>query len=177
MSLERFLLTLLARPVSDDDPDEEQIADLLADPLLWADEAALTARLRRELDAIEQPSSPLLARIAQALDRHVGHETRIAMWRDLSAQYPTLPAVALFELRAWLAAADQGIEDIGSGDGESSFSIRERYSELLEDFADDPAVVADLRAMGRLIARLEKAGILPRVMVRRGAWRTDEPDE
>ncbi|MCG8424839.1 MAG: hypothetical protein MJE77_43680 [Proteobacteria bacterium] len=65
------------------------------------------------------------------------------------------------------------VEQAGDSDdaaGEAS-DVRERYSELLEEHMDDAAALARIQVLGRRIAALEAAGILPRVLVRRGSWR------
>jgi len=53
--------------------------------------------------------------------------------------------------------------------------VRERYSELLEEYGDDPAALARIRPLGRRIDELTREGRLPRALVRRGTWRRDEP--
>lgn len=45
--------------------------------------------------------------------------------------------------------------------------VRERYSELVDEYADDAAALASLRPVGARIRELEQAGRLPRALVRR----------
>lgn len=54
---------------------------------------------------------------------------------------------------------------------ERADAIRERYSELLEDYGDDGQALARIRALGRRIADLEEAGVLPRSLIRRSRSR------
>lgn len=49
--------------------------------------------------------------------------------------------------------------------------VRERYSELLDDYSDDPEAMTRIRALGRRIKDLEEAGSLPRSLIRRGRSR------
>lgn len=49
--------------------------------------------------------------------------------------------------------------------------VRERYSELLDDYNDDPEALTRIRALGRRIKDLEEAGSLPRSLIRRGRSR------
>lgn len=65
-----------------------------------------------------------------------------------------------------LASADQ------AGDvDERAEAVRERYSELLEDYNDDAEALTRIRAVGRRIKDLEEADILPRSLIRRGRSR------
>ncbi|GAB4557658.1 MAG: hypothetical protein Tsb0020_02030 [Haliangiales bacterium] len=50
-------------------------------------------------------------------------------------------------------------------------SIRERYSELLDEYSDDPEAIGRIRRIGRRIDSLTEAGLLPRTFMRRGARR------
>jgi hypothetical protein len=61
---------------------------------------------------------------------------------------------------AWLKAYLDA--DFDSGD-----ETRELYSELLDQYGDDPAALELLRPVGERIRGLEEAGDLPRAMVRR----------
>jgi hypothetical protein len=54
---------------------------------------------------------------------------------------------------------------------ERAETVRERYSELLDDYNDDPEALTRIRALGRRIKDLEEAGSLPRSMIRRGRSR------
>jgi hypothetical protein len=45
--------------------------------------------------------------------------------------------------------------------------VRERYSELCDEYADDAAALTSLRPVGARIRELEQAGRLPRALVRR----------
>jgi hypothetical protein len=54
---------------------------------------------------------------------------------------------------------------------ERAETVRERYSELLDDYNDDPEAVTRIRALGRRIKDLEEAGSLPRSLIRRGRSR------
>jgi hypothetical protein len=49
--------------------------------------------------------------------------------------------------------------------------VREAYSELLDEHADDPAALERIRPLGRRIEELEAAGRLPRAFIRRGSSR------
>lgn len=71
----------------------------------------------------------------------------------------------LAELRARI----EGEPEVEDDDFED---VREQYSELLEDCADDPDAMARVRALGRRIDELTAADRLPRVFVRRGDWRS-----
>ena len=79
----------------------------------------------------------------------------------------------LVALRAQIANAEQldmyDLTDIDTPGPE----VREQYSELLERYAADPEAMAELRELGREIADLETRGLLPRVMSRRGSWRSE----
>lgn len=93
----------------------------------------------------------------------------------------------LAELRATMAAAeaaslagdasddsddsDSGDDSNDSDDGEPDLDVRERYSELLDEYRGDDAALAAIRALGQRITELEDAGVLPRALVRRGDWR------
>lgn len=91
----------------------------------------------------------------------------------------------LAELRAALAMAeaastadhsdDDDDRDDGDGDDEDGddgeLDVRERYSELLDEYREDPAALAAIRAVGHRITELENSGVLPRALVRRGDWR------
>jgi hypothetical protein len=80
-----------------------------------------------------------------------------------------LLAVDLEALRAELEAL-AGAEPIGDAD-ERADAVRERYSELLEDYGDDAEALTRIRALGRRIKDLEEAEILPRSLIRRGRSR------
>ncbi|HWN70112.1 MAG TPA: hypothetical protein VNM90_20870 [Haliangium sp.] len=54
---------------------------------------------------------------------------------------------------------------------ERAETVRERYSELLDDYGDDPEALTRIRALGRRIKDLEEAGSLPRSLIRRGRSR------
>jgi hypothetical protein len=54
---------------------------------------------------------------------------------------------------------------------ERAETVRERYSELLDDYSDDPEALTRIRALGRRIKDLEEAGSLPRSLIRRGRSR------
>ena len=54
---------------------------------------------------------------------------------------------------------------------ERAETVRERYSELLDDYNDDPEALTRIRALGRRIKDLEEAGSLPRSLIRRGRSR------
>jgi hypothetical protein len=64
-------------------------------------------------------------------------------------------------------AADEPPGDID----ERAETVRERYSELLDDYSDDPEALTRIRALGRRIKDLEEAGSLPRSLIRRGRSR------
>lgn len=86
----------------------------------------------------------------------------------------------LAELRAAIAAAEQSMagddpdpdDPDDPDDLESDLDIRERYSELLEEYQGDAHATAALRELGKRIGELEDAGILPQVLMRRGDWRS-----
>ena len=80
-----------------------------------------------------------------------------------------LLAVDLEALRAELEAL-AGAEPIDDAD-ERADAVRERYSELLEDYGDDAEALTRIRALGRRIKDLEEAEILPRSLIRRGRSR------
>jgi hypothetical protein len=69
------------------------------------------------------------------------------------------------EIEALAGAAPVADED------ERADAVRERYSELLEDYGDDPEALTRVRAVGRRIKDLEEADILPRSLIRRGRSR------
>lgn len=54
---------------------------------------------------------------------------------------------------------------------ERAETVRERYSELLDDYNDDPEALTRIRALGRRIKDLEEAGSLPRSLILRGRSR------
>ena len=185
----RFFDTLLAQPVADDDPAQQRLAEALAEASTGTDadaEGGVPALLQQHLDMILQPCDPLVMRIADALDRSVAPHRQIAIWRDLRARYPADALVVLLELRAVLAAAESAAGHVGEGGSghggpddpndpdDTYFEIREHYSELLEHYADNEPATAELQALGRIISSLEERDFLPRVMVRRGAWRRPE---
>lgn len=78
---------------------------------------------------------------------------------------------ALDALRTQLDAleicAAAGTDDLD----ERAEAVRERYSELLEDYGDDGDAVSLIRALGRRIADLEDSGAMPRSLIRRGRSR------
>lgn len=75
----------------------------------------------------------------------------------------------LASLRALVHASDgEADAEADSSDGEE---IRERYSELLEDYAGEEAARARIRDLGREIAAREDGEHLPHTLVRRGRWR------
>jgi hypothetical protein len=90
--------------------------------------------------------------------------------RDLGAERPhDLLARELDDLRSeleTLAAAEPP-----DGIDERAEAVRERYSELLDDYGDDPEALTRIRALGRRIKDLEEAGNLPRSLIRRGRSR------
>lgn len=49
--------------------------------------------------------------------------------------------------------------------------IRERYSELLDEYSDDTEAIGRIRRLGRRIDSLTEAGHLPRTFMRRGPRR------
>ncbi|WP_428268119.1 hypothetical protein [Haliangium sp.] len=55
---------------------------------------------------------------------------------------------------------------------ERADTVRERYSELLEEYEGDGPALTRIRALGRRIADLAEAGVLPRSLIRRGRSRT-----
>lgn len=168
----RFFETLLARAIAADEPGEQKLADELSRADDTSDIPALT---QEYLDTILQPSAPLLVRIARCLDLMVDHDGRLHAWQQLRTRYPEDALVAMLELRAVLAAAEADDENAGQSRVEPAdepyFEVRERYSELLEHYAEDPLATEELRALGQTITALEQRGYLPRVMVLRGAWR------
>jgi chromosome segregation ATPase len=97
-----------------------------------------------------------------ALDRH-------ASGRAMDDQHPhDLLARELDDLRSeieTLAASEPADID------ERAETVRERYSELLDDYNDDPEALTRIRALGRRIKDLEEAGSLPRSLIRRGRSR------
>lgn len=79
-----------------------------------------------------------------------------------------LLAIDLDALRAELEAlAEPDPVDVD----ERADAVRERYSELLEDYGDDPEALTRIRALGRRIKDLEEADVLPRSLIRRGRSR------
>lgn len=66
---------------------------------------------------------------------------------------------------AWLRAAMEERRD------EEDDTIRERYSELLEEFADSEDALTDIRNLGQMIKGAASRGQLPRALVRRGPTR------
>jgi hypothetical protein len=71
---------------------------------------------------------------------------------------------------------DQNPGDQNPGDQDSDdqdMDVREFYSELLEQYSGDRQAMAEIRALGERIATLEKQGVLPSVLVRRGDWRNE----
>lgn len=81
----------------------------------------------------------------------------------------------LAELQSALAAAEQ---NAGAGEDADLLDaviepdeIRERYSELLEEYRGDAEATHRIRELGVRITELEAAGILPRSFMRRGDWR------
>ncbi len=55
--------------------------------------------------------------------------------------------------------------------------IRDRYSDLLDTYGDDPDAMRQIRACGRDISALEDRGIMPQSLVRRGRSRREPWDE
>lgn len=80
-----------------------------------------------------------------------------------------LLAADLDALRAELEALASA-EPVDDAD-ERADAVRERYSELLEDYGDDPEALTRIRAVGRRIKDLEEADVLPRSLIRRGRSR------
>jgi hypothetical protein len=71
---------------------------------------------------------------------------------------------------ACLRAALSDTPDTGDDD-----YIREIYSELLEDYAEDPAALERIRQLGKVIDAAAREGKLPRALVRRGGSRSRDP--
>lgn len=184
--MSRYFDTLLARPVAADDPDEQRLADALsAHQTGDGDHGTLLVELcERHLAAVTAPSDPLLMRVARVLESAVPAREQLPIWARLRARYPAHALVATLQLRAFLAAAesllgeaDPSVATASEPDSQpdrddTHFEIRERYSELLEHYTGNVPATAELHELGRAIARLEASGVLPRVMVLRGAWRT-----
>lgn len=87
----------------------------------------------------------------------------------LDAHPHDLLARDLDALRAEIEAL-AGAEPVADAD-ERADAVRERYSELLEDYSDDPEALTRIRAVGRRIKDLEEADVLPRSLIRRGRSR------
>lgn len=88
----------------------------------------------------------------------------------LPAGHPSdLLAVDLEALRAEIEA----LASAGQADDvdERAEAVRERYSELLEDYEDDAEALTRIRAVGRRIKDLEEADVLPRSLILRGRSR------
>lgn len=80
-----------------------------------------------------------------------------------------LLALDLDALRAELEAL-AGADPVDDAD-ERADAVRERYSELLEDYGGDAEALTRIRAVGRRIKDLEEADVLPRSLIRRGRSR------
>lgn len=82
----------------------------------------------------------------------------------------------LAELRAMLASVEAADDSAGDLDADNleeiAEEVRERYSELLDEYHDDPAGLLKIRELGALIASLEGRGVLPRCLIRRGTTRS-----
>lgn len=80
----------------------------------------------------------------------------------------------LAELRVLLAELEDGAdgadEDPDAAE-ELGEEVRERYSELLDEHRDDPEALAQIREVGAIIAHLERDGLLPQCLIRRGSSR------
>lgn len=106
----------------------------------------------------------ILAGLPEAFDRDPALVDDFA--EELAALARRLGGAALL---GWqIASLRARIEAAGDDD------VRERYSELLEEYRGDQAAVARIRLLGRRIDELTREGKLPRAMVLRGSWRRDE---
>jgi hypothetical protein len=66
---------------------------------------------------------------------------------------------------AWLWAA------LGERADSDDDTVRERYSELLEEYAGDESSLSDIRRLGDAMDRASRRGEFPRALVRRGPTR------
>ncbi len=73
-------------------------------------------------------------------------------------------------LRYQLACLRAALDHDEAADAEDDF-VRELYSELLEDYREDPEAMRRILHIGAQLRDLEADDRLPRAIVRRGAWR------
>jgi tetratricopeptide (TPR) repeat protein len=167
-------------------PDHAYILACRGDALLYA------GREREAMDAF-LAAFDIAPALAEVFDdaADLAHSLGGAWW--LSYQLVELrAALAAAAEAASLAGSDDDCDDAGSDhdddddaddddadddddddddDAEPELDVRERYSELLDEYRGDAAALAAIRALGHRIAELEDAGVLPRALVRRGDWR------
>lgn len=74
-----------------------------------------------------------------------------------------------YQIACLRAALDQGAHDAVADEDDDY--VRELYSELLEEYRDDPAAMRRILHIGAQLRDLEAEDRLPRAIVRRGAWR------
>lgn len=136
-------------------PGHAYILACLGDALLDAGRGAEAMEVL--LDAFER--APLLIYDFDAEDqaRHAGGQ----VWLRYQ----------LAELAAAMVTAEQAHGDASDPDDDPDIDVRERYSELLEEYDGDAAAMAAIREIGSRITALENAGVLPQSLVRRGTWR------
>ena len=75
---------------------------------------------------------------------------------------------ALSRLRVRLSDLRLALEDDAD---QIDDQVRELYSELLDEYRDDPAALDEIREMGEAFAVAVERGDLPRAMVMRGSSR------
>lgn len=107
----------------------------------------------------------------------IAHEQGGAIWLryQLAELYALLADIEDAAASAASASAESG--DSGGDAGaledaeELGEEVRERYSELLDEYREDPDALARIRALGAIITRLEHEGLLPQCLIRRGGSR------
>ncbi len=113
-----------------------------------------------------------------AVDRLVAHARRRPGEEDCEADQDDHGALAAaaaarggqvwLALRlGWLRAALAEQRRRGGGGGGDGDGIRELYGELLEEHRGEPAALARIREVGRLIDEAVERGDLPRALIRR----------
>lgn len=152
-------------------PDHAYILACRGDALLHA------GREREAMDAF-LAAFDIAPALAEVFDdaADLAHSLGGAWW--LNYQLVELRAALAAAEAASLAGSDDDCDAAGSdhdddddADDEPELDVRERYSELLDEYRDDAAALVAIRELGHRITELEDAGVLPRALVRRGDWR------
>lgn len=113
----------------------------------------------------------------------IAHEQGGAIWlryqlAELYALLADIEDAAVSAASPSTGSGDAGDSGDSGGDAgaledaeELGEEVRERYSELLDEYRDDPDALTRIRVLGAIITRLENEGLLPQCLIRRGGSR------